>query len=100
MILAFVTFRYGAGFDPEQFSQTSRARRDFYVGLEGLRQKLYWVDRERREAGGAYVWESREAAERVYSDEWRARAEQAFHAAPEVRYLDITDVIVNRPVQE
>jgi hypothetical protein len=100
MILAIVTFRYGDNFDPDHFSQTSRSRRDFYVGLEGLRQKLYWLDRERREAGGAYVWESREAANRVYSDAWKARAEESFGAKPEVRYVDITDVIVNRPVSD
>ena len=100
MILALVTFRYGDDFDPEQFQQTSLARRSFYVGLEGLRQKIYWVDRERREAGGAYAWESREAAERVYSHEWQARAEQSFGAKPEIRYLEATDVIMNRPLSD
>ncbi len=100
MILAIVTFRYGDEFDPEQFQQTSQARRDFYVGLEGLRQKIYWVDREHKEAGGAYVWESREAAERVYNQEWKARAEQSFRAKPEIRYLETTDVILNRPLAD
>jgi hypothetical protein len=98
MILAIVTFRYGDDFDPEQIDATSRARRDFYVGLEGLRQKLYWVAPERREAGGAYVWESRERAESIYSDEWKTRAEQVFGARPEVHFADITDVITNQPV--
>ena len=98
MILAIVTFRYGDDFNPEHFSQTSRARRDFYVGLEGLRQKLYWVDQEHREAGGAYVWQSREAAERVYTPDWKARAEQSFGAKPEIRFLDVTDLIVNHPL--
>ena len=98
MILAIVTFRYGDDFDPEQFAATSRSRRDFYVGLEGLRQKLYWVAPERREAGGAYVWESRERAESVYNDEWKTRAEQVFGARPEVQFADITDVITNQSV--
>jgi len=98
MILAIVTFRFGDNFDPERFAQTSRSRRDFYVGLDGLRQKLYWVAPERREAGGAYVWESRDVAESIYSDEWKTRAEQVFGARPDVQFAEITDVIVNEPV--
>ncbi len=100
MILAIVTFRYGDDFDPKHFDETGRARRDFYVGRDGLRQKLYWVDHEHREAGGAYVWESRDAAERVYTDEWKTRAEQAFGARPEIRFLTVTDVIVNGSVED
>lgn len=100
MILALITFRYGDDFDPEEIDKTARSRRDFYVGREGLRQKLYWLDRERKEAGGAYVWESREAAESVYTQEWKTRAEQSFHAKPEIRFLEITDTIVNGPVQD
>ena len=100
MILAIVTFHFEDDFDPEHFAATSRARRDFYVGLEGLRQKLYWVDREHKEAGGAYVWESREAAERVYTSQWKEGAERSFRAKPDVRFLDVTDVIVNRPVND
>ena len=98
MILAIVTFRLGDDFDPQKFDQTSRSRRDFYVGREGLRQKFYWADKERKEAGGIYAWESREAAEAVYTPEWKSRAEQAFGAQPEIRYIDVTDVIVNSPV--
>jgi hypothetical protein len=98
VILAIVTFRYEDDFDPERFDRTGRARRDFYVGREGLRQKFYWVDAERKEAGGIYAWDSREAAERVYTPEWKSRAEEAFGAPPEIRFIEITDVIVNSPV--
>jgi hypothetical protein len=98
MIVAIVTFRYGNDFDPDRFNRVARERRGFYEGLEGLRQKLYWVSSERREAGGIYVWESRAAAERVYTDEWRARAEQVFGARPEIVFVEVTDVISNQPV--
>jgi hypothetical protein len=98
MTLAIVTFHYGDEFDSEHFARMSRSRRDFYVGLEGLRQKLYWVAPERREAGGAYVWELRNVAEGIYSEEWRTRAEQVFGARPEVQFFEITDVIANQPV--
>lgn len=99
MILAIVTFRYSDNdFNPDHIDQTGRARRDFYVGREGLRQKFYWVDRARKEAGGIYAWESREAAEKVYTQEWKTRAEQAFGARPEIRLVEVTDVIANSPV--
>ncbi len=98
MILAIVTFRYEDDFDPEKIDQTGRARRDFYVGRDGLRQKFYWVDKDRKESGGIYAWESREAAESVYTQEWKTRAEQSFGARPEIRFLEVTDVIANSSI--
>lgn len=99
MVLAIVTFRYSdKDFDPDHIDRTGRARRDFYVGREGLRQKFYWVDKQRHEAGGIYAWESREAAEKVYTQEWKTRAEQAFRAQPEIRFVEVTDVIANSRV--
>ncbi len=100
MIVAVVTFRYPPeAFDADRFMAAARERRGFYEGLAGLREKIYWVAPERAEAGGIYLWESREAAERVYSPEWRARAADAFGASPEVRYAEVTDLIVNGPVR-
>lgn len=97
MIVALVSFRYESPDHLERMSQAARERRKLYEGLPGLIQKVYWTDAERSETGGLYLWESREVAERFYSPEWYVKAEQAFGASPTVRYLDVTDVIANRP---
>jgi len=45
-------------------------------------------------AGGVYLWESRAAAEQVYSGEWRERVTKLYGNAPQVTYFD-TPVIVD-----
>jgi hypothetical protein len=98
MILATVTFTYPDGVDPDAFVRTSSERRHLYVGLAGLRQKLYWVASDHLSAGGTYVWESREAAERVYTPSWRTKAAEVFGAEPSIHFAELTDAISNQPL--
>ncbi|HUZ02841.1 MAG TPA: YdhR family protein [Thermomicrobiaceae bacterium] len=98
MIVALITFRFDDEAHLERMTRAARERRQLYEDLPGLLQKLYWLDRERSELGGLYVWESRARAEEFYSGSWREKATQAFGASPGVRYLEVTDVIANRPV--
>ena len=98
MIVALVSFQYDDEAHLDRMSAAARERRHLYEGLSGLLQKVYWLDRERAELGGLYVWESRGRAEEFYSDAWREKAIQAFGAEPQVRYLEVTDVVANQPV--
>ena len=67
-IMAIVTYPLPAGTDRETAVQMFRDSIPRYMATEGLLRKnvLY------REGlgGGAYLWESRAAAERAYSEEW------------------------------
>ena len=47
-----------------------------------------------RRAGGVYLWESRQAAEAVYTGEWRTRVQQLYGSTPEIAWFD-TPVIVD-----
>ena len=55
-----------------------------YRGMDGLRSKVYWIDAERGEFGGFYLWESREQMIQVQgSAEWlAARAAEGYRAGP------------------
>jgi hypothetical protein len=66
-----------------------QARRALADGREDLHFKVYWVDEQRGEYGGFYLWESREAAEAFYNDEWVERATAHYGSRPEIRYLDV-----------
>ncbi|HET9015639.1 MAG TPA: hypothetical protein VFN57_08580 [Thermomicrobiaceae bacterium] len=98
MIVALVTFHYDDEEHLERMNRAARERRHLYEGLPGLLQKLYWLDRERAETGGLYVWESRGRAEEFYGGAWREKATQAFGASPTIRYLEVTDVVANTAV--
>jgi hypothetical protein len=64
-----------------------------YRGVPGLVRK-YYLHGEDRTGGGVYLWNSREAAERFYSDAWRNAIAQRFGTRPKILFYD-TPVIVD-----
>ncbi len=86
----------------------------FIHEVPGLTQEQYeMVVREAKQAGPAPggllhlagpmdggwriidVWESREAAEALYTDAWRRRVEEIYGVAPVVRYFEVPVLIEN-----
>jgi hypothetical protein len=66
-----------------------------YQNLAGLIRKYYIRSEDGRIAGGIYLWESRQAAERVYSGEWRERVEILYGAQPAITWFDTPVVVDN-----
>ena len=66
-----------------------------YQSLPGLIRKYYIRSEDGRVAGGIYLWESRQAAERVYDGEWRSRVEKLYGAAPTITWFDSPVVVDN-----
>jgi hypothetical protein len=51
---------------------------------------------ERIEPEGAfYLWNSREAAERFYSEAWKSMIAQRYRAQPEISFYDTSVVVEN-----
>lgn len=90
MILAIVTFRLPAGTTREQTAAMFQQTAPLYAMLPGLvrKQYLYRPLETHVEAGGAYTWESRAAAEAGHGGEWLARVTAKYGAPPEVRFFD------------
>ena len=65
-----------------------------YQGLPGLIRKYYFLVPDGTKAGGVYLWESRAAAERVYTPEWKAFVKSKYGNEPEIVYVD-TPVLVD-----
>jgi hypothetical protein len=57
-------------------------------------RKYYLRSEDGLRVGGIYLWETRAAAEAVYSVEWKARVTQLYGAEPEISWFD-TPVIVD-----
>ncbi len=66
-----------------------------YQNLPGLIRKYYLRSEDGRTAGGVYLWESKAAAEKVYSGEWRERVAKLYGNAPQVAYFDTPVVVDN-----
>ena len=94
MITAIVPFKLPADIDAAKAAELFRGSAPKYQALKGLVRKYYLFDAESRTGGGCYLWESREAAERVYNAEWRKMIADRYGAAPEISFYE-TPVIVD-----
>ena len=70
MITAIVKFPLPRGTTLEAAKQMFEKSVPNYRGAQGLIRKYYLYD-EGPTGGGVYLWESREAADRQYSDAWK-----------------------------
>ena len=93
MITAIVQFPLPEGTSRDTMTELFRSSAPNYEGLKGLVRKYYLYDEAGR-GGGVYLWESREAAEDVYTAEWRQIIAQRYGAEPAICYFE-TPVIVD-----
>jgi heme-degrading monooxygenase HmoA len=93
MIVAIVRFPLPAGMTAEAARASFEASAPSYQGLPGLRRKYYLRATDGSEGGGVYLWDSKDAAEAVYTDAWRQRLADRFGSVPRVEYLDCPVVV-------
>jgi hypothetical protein len=93
IITAIVPFQLPEGISPEDVKMAYGQSAPLFQGMPGLVRKYYLHGADR--TGGVYLWESREAAERMYSDAWRQQIADRFGAPPEIEYFDTSLVIDN-----
>jgi hypothetical protein len=94
MITAIVRFKLPASMDAAKAAEVYKMSAPKYQGLAGLVRKYYLFDAASRSGGGCYLWESREAAERVYNAEWRQMITERYGSPPEISFFE-TPVIVD-----
>lgn len=88
MIVALVRFALPEPIDLAEAERRFRSSAPKYVALPGLLRKHYVLAEDGRSAGGVYLWESRDAAEAVYSGEWRARVAALYGAEPTILFFE------------
>ena len=92
MITAIVKFPLPQGTTLEAAKQMFENSVPNYEGAQGLIRKYYLYDEEPT-AGGVYLWESLEAADRQCSDEWKDMIHRKFGTPPNITYFE-TPVVV------
>jgi hypothetical protein len=87
MIIAVVRFSLPVPLSLAQASIVFAGSAPSYQDVSGLRHKHYLLSDDGTVAGGIYQWDSREQAEALYDDDWRARITARYGAAPRVEYF-------------
>ena len=94
MITAIVQFPLPAGTTAADAKALFEKSAPLYRGKAGLVRK-YYLYGEGPVGGGVYLWESREAAERTYTAEWKQMIASRYGAAPEIRYFESPVIVDN-----
>jgi hypothetical protein len=93
MITAIVRFKLPEGTSLAAAKTMFEKSAPNYKNAPGLVRK-YYLFGEDRTGGGVYLWESREAADRMYSEGWRKMIAERYGVAPDITYYE-TPVIVD-----
>lgn len=94
MITAIVKFRLPPRTTAEDARKLFEGSAPNYEGVPGLVRK-YYLFGEDGTGGGVYLWESREAAERQYSQAWKDTIAQRYGTAPTIEYYESPVIIDN-----
>jgi cytochrome oxidase assembly protein ShyY1 len=94
MITALVRFRLPQGTSREDAKAMFEKSAPNYRGIPGLVRK-YYLYGDDQTGGGVYLWSSRDAAERFYSDSWKSTIAQRYGAQPEILFFETPVIVEN-----
>lgn len=97
MITAIVQFKLPPDVKLADAAKLFKSSAPKYEGLAGLVRKYYLFDEASRTGGGVYLWESRAAAEAVYTRQWRQMIAERYGAEPQITFFS-TPVIVDNAI--
>jgi len=94
-VIAIVSFKLPQKQTLEQATETFQSTAPKYLKLPGLLRKNYFLTDDGLRAGGIYLWESRQAAERMYTPEWKSFVRGKYGNDPELVYVDTPLLVDN-----
>lgn len=95
MITTIATFKLPHPMTVEEARALFQSTAPRYQGQAGLIRKYYVLSEDGLTAGGVYLWRSRQDAEALYTDAWRAFVTEKYGVAPELTYLQSPVVVDN-----
>ena len=95
MITAVVQFDLPSDVDRQMASETFERIAPLYQSMDGLIQKYFCFSDEGKGAG-IYLWETREAAEKIYyGGAWRDRIKELYGVEPEIQIYEMLLTVDN-----
>lgn len=95
MITALVQFKLPQPISREKAREIFSSTAPKYKDMRGLVRKYYLLSQDSGTAGGVYLWNSLEDAERLYTDEWKKFIIDKYGTAPTVSYFECPVVVDN-----
>lgn len=95
MITALVQFKLLQPLSREKAREVFLGSAPKYREIHGLIRKYYILSQDGGTAGGVYLWNSREDAERLYTDEWKQFILDKYGALPSVTYFESPVIVDN-----
>jgi hypothetical protein len=95
MITVIVKFKLPNTITRDQARETFLSTAPKYKGMSGLIRKYYFLSEDGNTAGGIYLWNSREEAGRVYTEEWKTFVREKYGTIPVIEYLECPVVVDN-----
>ncbi len=99
MITALVQFKLPQPVTREKAQEIFSGTAPRYREVKGLIRKYYLLSENGRTAGGVYLWDSREQAEKLYTEDWKRFVMEKYGTEPSVVYFE-TPVIVDNAIGE
>lgn len=87
MIISIVTFKLPTPLSLDAARERFLETAPKYQDIEGLIRKSYFLSDDKAYAGGIYIWESRECAEKMFNDDWKKFAIDKYGVEPKLEYL-------------
>ena len=88
MITAIVLYDLPASIGLEECRRHFAEIAPDFLKIPGFLRKQFFCARNGRVAGGAYLWETQEAAERFYSGQWRTGIRKRYGTEPSISYFE------------
>lgn len=95
MITVMVQFKLPEPITMETARQTFLSTAAKYENLPGLIRKYYLLSQDGGTAGGIYLWNSREDADRLYTRDWKAFVRGKYGTDPLLTYFECPVVVDN-----
>ncbi|MDA3902118.1 MAG: YdhR family protein [Desulfuromusa sp.] len=99
MLTVIVEFKLPQPISTQQAQDIFLSTAPKYKGMPGLIRKYYFLAPDGISAGGIYLWQSREAADCLYTAEWKGFVLEKYGCAPALTYLE-TPVVVDNVLNE
>lgn len=99
MITAIVQFDLPKPVTLEQATALFEGSAAKYLNLAGLVRKYYILSEDGKKAGGVYLWETMDAAQEAYSDEWSDMIVERYGNVPEISFFHSPVIVDNQTLE-